>query len=117
MSRTAMQVIIIVFGISQAFTYVVEHPPRWIDSVALSTSSERTFRLFGHRVRIGFDVRPESRDPLMLVSRLDATRTDRRAGALSCVTFEGPLSAIPKRVICPEVERRVFEASTVLGER
>lgn len=63
MSRTAVRVIAIVYGISLVVTYFAHRPPQWLDSVEVSIQGERTARLFGHQVRFAIDVRRDQQEP------------------------------------------------------
>ena len=57
MPKAALIVIGIVYGISLAVAHVVRHPPAWAAEISVTADGARTFRLLGHDLTLGVDVK------------------------------------------------------------
>ncbi len=56
MSKTGVKAIAIAYAIALMFTYVMRHPPGWLESVAVTAGGSRSMHLFGHRIDVSLDV-------------------------------------------------------------
>ncbi len=56
MSKTAVKAIAIAYAIALMFTYVMRHPPGWLESVAVTAGGSRSMHLFGPRIDVSLDV-------------------------------------------------------------